>query len=78
MDPMTWIQIGILVLSLIYASQAMKKNSAKPASLQDFQVPTAQEGRPVTMVGGDVWIDDPNFTDYGDLRTTPIKASGGK
>jgi len=78
MDPMTWIQIAILVIGLIYSARAMKKNSAKPASLQDFQVPTAQEGRPVAMVFGDVWISDPNFLDYGNLRTTPIKASGGK
>lgn len=78
MDPMTWIQIAILIISLISAVYLKKKNNAKPASLQDFQVPTAEEGRPVVKIGGDVWIDDPNFLDYGDLRTYPIKYSGGK
>jgi hypothetical protein len=78
MDPMTWVYIALLVISIFVASKAAKRNNAQPSSLKDFNVPTAQDGRPVSMCFGDVWIDDQNFIDYGNLRTEPIKASGGK
>ena len=79
MDPYTWVYIIILVISLFFAITASKRNSnAQPSTLSDFNVPTAEDGRPVSMVGGDVWIDDQNFLDYGNLRTQPIKTSSGK
>ena len=55
-----------------------KPQSQKPPSLADFSVPTAEEGREVLVIFGEVWIDDPNVLAFGDLRTTPIKAKGGK
>ena len=78
MDPITWIYLAMLVISIFVAYKKTKKNDVKPASLQDFDVPTAEAGRDICMCAGDVWIDDPNFLDYFDLRTTPIKADGGK
>lgn len=78
MDPMTWIYIATLAVSLFVAMRAAKGNNAKPPALQDFSVPTAEDGRGVAMVFGTVWIDDSNIIGYGDLRTTPIKADGGK
>lgn len=78
MDPMTWVYIALLVISLFVAASAAKRTSATPPSLQDFEVPTAEDGRPAVMVFGTVWIDDSNIIGYGDLRTLPIKATGGK
>lgn len=78
MEPIEWIYLIILVISIYLAVKASKRNDAKPASLADFNVPTAEDGRPVSMCFGDCWIDDQNFLDYGDLRTYPIKATGGK
>lgn len=79
MDPITWVYIIIMVVSLILSFAARPKlQHAKPPALADFDVPTAVEGREVCMVFGTVWIDDPNVLWFGDLRYTPIKASGGK
>lgn len=78
MDPMTWVYIALLVISLFVAASAKRGTNAKPALLTDFGVPTVEDGRPVAEVFGTVWIDDPNILWYGDLDTYPIKASGGK
>lgn len=78
MDPMTWVYIALLVVSLFVAARAKRGTNAKPPALTDFNVPTVEDGRPVAMVFGTVWIDDPNILWYGDLETYPIKASGGK
>lgn len=79
MDPVTWVYIIVMVVALIAAvALTPKPKSPKPASLQDFDVPTAQDGREVTDVCGTVWIDDPNVIWYGDLYTQPVRADGGK
>jgi hypothetical protein len=78
MDPMTWVYIAMIIISLFLASKAAQRPNAKPNSLQDFDVPTAEDGTPIAMAFGDVWFDDINWLDYGNLRSQPIKASGGK
>lgn len=79
MDPITWIYIIIMVLSIVISiALAPKPKNAKPPALADFDVPTAEDGREVVDFGGTVWIDDPNVLWYGDLSTTPIKVSSGK
>ena len=47
--------------------------NAKPASLGDFQFPTADEGRAVPIVWGTVRLNGPNIGWFGDLRTKAIK-----
>ncbi|AGG89938.1 hypothetical protein [Rhodanobacter denitrificans] len=80
MDPITWVYIIVLVVSLVVAvAMAPKPKSAKPPALSDFSVPTVEDGREIVDFGGTVWIDDPNITWYGDLKVyPPIKATGGK
>ena len=74
-----WVYVFVLILSIaISIAMRPKPQSTKPPSLADFSVPTAEEGREVMVIVGEVWVDDPNVLAYGDLRTTPIKASGGK
>jgi hypothetical protein len=74
-----WFYVIIILLTLVVSfAYRPKAPSQKPPALADFQVPTADEGREVMVIFGEVWIDDPNVLAYGDLRTTPIKASGGK
>lgn len=79
MDPYTWVQIAILVLSLVisYANRPKNQN-AKPPELSEYGVPTAEEGRDVVWIHGEGWVDDPNVIGWGNVRTTPIRASGGK
>ncbi|HYE35513.1 hypothetical protein [Methylocaldum sp.] len=57
---------------------APKPPKPKAATLQDFDVPTAEEGRPVPVVFGTVTVKGPNVIWYGHLRTKAIKSKGGK
>lgn len=73
------IQIAIVIVAaVVAAAMAPKPPQPKPAALGDFDVPTAEEGRPITKVFGEVWITAPNNLWYGDLRADPIKKKGGK
>lgn len=71
-------EIVILAISLVAAFAFMPHPKQPPASTQDLEVPTAQDGREVIDIAGTVWIDDPNIVWYGDLSTTPIHADSGK
>lgn len=43
-----------------------------PSALGDFQFPTAEYGRAVTVVYGECHLKGPNVTWFGDLKTTAI------
>lgn len=75
-----WIvQLVIVIVAAVVAvAMAPKPPQPKPAALQDFDVPTAEEGRPIPKVFGEMWVRDPNVLWYGDLRAIPIKKKGGK
>ncbi len=60
------------------AALAPKPPQPKPAALADFDVPVAEEGRPIPVVFGTVTLTGPNVLWYGDLRSTPITSKGGK
>ena len=76
---MIYFQIFMLIVSLV-VSYAMRPKPPvpTPASLKDFDVPVAEQGRPVPVVFGTVTITGPNVLWYGDLRTTAIQEKGGK
>ena len=79
MDPFTWVQIILFVISLaVSIASRPKPQNAKPPALTDFSVPTAEEGREIQVLHGECWVYDPNCLGYFNLRTSPIKASGGK
>jgi len=68
----------IVVASFVASALAPKPPAPKPASLQDFDVPTAEEGRPIPVAFGTVTVTGPNVIWYGELRTTAIRKKGGK
>lgn len=73
------IQLAIVIVaSYLSAALAPKPPAPKPASLDDVDAPTAEEGKPIAVVFGTVWATGPNVIWFGDLRTTPIRKSGGK
>lgn len=79
MDPYTWIYIAIMLVSAYISYSSMPKSQGqKPPALVEFTVPTAQEGGDVQVLHGENWVEDPNVLWFGNLRTTPIKAEGGK
>ena len=74
-----WVQLILLVVSyIVSAALAPKPPKPKPAALEDFDIPVAEQGRPVPVVFGTMLILGPNVLWYGDLSTTPIKSKGGK
>lgn len=77
---MGWAVILILFIIAVAAVVLLTPGppQAKPASLDDFNLPTAEPGRPIPVVFGTVLCKAPNIVWYGDLRSTPIKAKGGK
>lgn len=74
-----WIQIAILVVSLIVTAMAMPKVPIpKPPALEDFDVPVAEEGREIPWIFGEGEVPGYNVVWYGDLSSSPIKVKGGK
>lgn len=79
MEPIEWIYLIVMLIVLAAAIAMMPRpKSQPPPSLSDLNVPTAEDGREVVDCMGTCWIADPNVTYYGNLRTIPIYASGGK
>ncbi|MDE4924373.1 hypothetical protein PQH03_07000 [Ralstonia insidiosa] len=74
-----WISLVIMVVSYIL-SVALKPHPQDPpsATLQDVNVPTVDQGTPVPVVFGEVWVENWMVLWYGDLRVAPIKSGGKK
>ena len=76
---MPFSQIFLFIIAtIIQTLLAPKPVKPKPAALSDFDVPTADAGRPIPVVFGTVLVKGPNVVWFGDLRSTPIKSGGGK
>lgn len=69
--------VFIAAFALSYAMQP-KPQSRPPAGLNEFKVPTAEEGREISVLFGTRDIQGPNVVWYGHLRTVAIKKKGGK
>lgn len=78
---MVWTFIARLVLGLALSAISYALNPRpKPETpqLDEFSLPTAEEGRPIPVVFGTVLITGPNVVWAGDLRVDPIRKKGGK
>lgn len=75
MDPLTYFIVWVVTTAAMIAL-APKPPKPKPAALTDFDLPTAEEGRPVPVIFGTVYVTGPNVLWYGDLRAKAIKKSG--
>ena len=74
-----WGFIAGFALALVAAyALAPKPQTQPPAGLDDIDAPTAEDGKEIAVVFGCCWLRGPNVVYYGNLRTTPIKSSGGK
>jgi hypothetical protein len=74
-----WAHVAILIVSaLITYALTPKPPQPKPAALADFDVPTAEEGKPICKIFGEYLVEDPNVLWYGDLSSKPIKKKTGK
>jgi len=74
-----WTQLlWFAITSVLSYALRPKPPAPKPASLQDVQAPTADDGREIPVVFGTVWVRGPNVLWYGDLYTRAIRKCGGK
>jgi len=75
----SYAYIAILVIAVVVAvALSPKPPNARPGSLTDIDVPTAEEGRPIPVVFGRVTVTSPNVVWYGDLFYAAVTTRGGK
>lgn len=68
------IQIAIAIAVAVIAYALMPKpKAAKPAAAQDFESPTADAGRPVSVPFGTITIKGANILHYSDVQTVEFK-----
>lgn len=75
---MWWFVAQLLFSIAISYLLRPKPQVTPPATLDEFEVPVAQEGKPIAVVFGRRRVADPNVVWYGDLKTVAISSSGGK
>lgn len=76
---MVWWYVVVFIVALVAAVAFQPKpQSAPPAGLGDFKVPTAEEGREIPVLFGTRALEGPNIVWYGHLRTVAVKKKGGK
>jgi uncharacterized membrane protein len=69
-----WEMVAWLVVSLVISyALAPKPPQPVPPSIEDVQAPTAEEGRPIGVIFGTVWVTGPNVTWWGDVTSSPIQ-----
>lgn len=67
------IQLIIAIISMYLAEVlAPKPPRPEPNSIEDFEFPTVDDGTPMTVVFGDVWIKDWTVIGVGNYRNEPI------
>lgn len=70
------IGVGLMVLGYMLMP---KPKQPKPPSLDDFEAPTAEAGRPIPAVFGSIEVTGVNLLWWGDKSMdTRTKKSGGK
>lgn len=73
-----WVLALIVGTVALYTFLSPNVENRPPAGIEDLQVPTAEDGRPIPVLFGCRDLRAPNVVWYGDLDTVPIKAKGGK
>lgn len=70
--------VVLLVSTVISVALQPKPQAPKAALLEDFEIPTAEQGRPIPVVFGTKRVTGPNVLDYGGLTTEAIRKKSGK
>lgn len=70
-----WPQLIVFVVtSILQYLLTPKPEGPKAAKLSDFDIPTTEEGTPVTFIIGHRWVKNPIVAWYGDYKVKAIKA----
>ena len=74
-----WQQIALwVVMTIVSYLLQPKPEQPDPASLEDFDIPPADEDKDIPVLFGTREIKDSNVVWYGDLYTKAIYKKGGK
>lgn len=74
-----WSMLVVFIISaLVSYALAPKPIQPKPSALEDFDIPTAEQGRDVPVIFGTVTVKDPNVVWYGNLRSEAITSPHDK
>jgi hypothetical protein len=73
-----WQLIITWVVTAVIAYALRPKTPDTTQGPGTVEVPTAEEGKSIPVLFGTRDISSANCVWYGDLRTEPIKAKGGK
>jgi len=73
-DPISFlIQVAIMIaLSYALAPKPKRPKGQKPLTLEQFDIPTAEEGRPIQVLFGKKYVAAPNVVWFGHLKTTAV------
>jgi hypothetical protein len=72
------VKLAVVMAASYLIQKSMGSGSSGVTSAGEVQVPTAREGGSIPVVFGTCWVGNQNVVWYGDVKTQPIKASGGK
>lgn len=74
-----WNYVIMLVVSVAVSFLARPKTtSPKPAAIDDFDMPVANEGTEQEVIFGDCWTGNWMVLSYGNLRTSKVTTKSGK
>lgn len=67
------IKLAIMVvLAYVLRPKPVSIRPPKAAGIEEFEVPTAEEGRPIQVLFGKKRMKGPNVVWYGDLKADAI------
>lgn len=67
------IQVVVMIaLAMVMAPKPKQPKKPIPIGIEQFDVPTAEEGRAVQVLFGKRFVSSPNVVWYGHLRSTPV------
>jgi len=75
---MWWNVIIMVVAVAIGYLTRTRPETPRPATLDDFDMPVAEEGTAQEVIFGDCWTGSWMVLSYGNLRTQKIKTKSGK
>lgn len=68
----------LMVASYAIQSLTMKRQNAKPASIEEIDFPQSEEGTSHAVFFGDNWTKGYQVLWHGNIRTIKIKSGGKK
>ena len=68
-----FIIMAVVMFAVSYAMRPKPKSSAGAKPATEFDVPTAEEGRPIPVLFGTRRITGPNVVWWGDVKTQAIR-----